>query len=131
MAERAQILIVDDDRQIRQALSIRLNASNFDVITAQDGPLGIDLARTAQPDIILLDIRMPGMDGLDVLEALKADPLTSEIPVIALSANVIEPTRSQVLNLGGSCFVEKPYQIDKLKMVIHSILGMSQPQGVV
>lgn len=90
MADSKHILLVDDDITLSEMYSERLKAANYRVTVAYDGETGLDAAKKNKPDLILLDVMMPKMNGLDVLKALKADPQTSEIPVILLTALIQE-----------------------------------------
>ncbi len=114
MRERPIILIIDDDREILRGLAIRLRAAGCDVISAPDGESGIARAAASAPDLCTLDVQMPGMDGLEVLAVLKARPETAAIPVVVLSANVVETTRARALSLGAACFLQKPCPIEHI-----------------
>lgn len=122
MTGRHRILLVDDDREIVRGLGIRLTAAGYEVATAHDGKSGLEAAIALRPDAMLLDIRMPVMDGLAVLSALAARPETRDIPVIVLSANVAETAKCRSLDLGARHFVQKPYVgrtvIDALRAVL-------------
>ncbi len=125
MHNSPRILIVDDEPGIVQSLSIRLRSNGFDVISADNGDSGIALAKSESPDLILLDLRMPGMDGFDVLRMLKEFDATHDTPVITLSANVVEKSRVEALALGSRCFIEKPFDGSKVISKIKSLLALS------
>ncbi len=125
MHDPVRILIVDDEPGIVQSLSIRLRAKGFEVICADNGEAGLALASDESPSLILLDIRMPGMDGFEVLRHLKRLDSTREIPVIALSANAVEKSRTQVLSLGAAHFMEKPFDGANLVAMIESLLAIT------
>lgn len=122
MREVEQLLIVDDDREIVRGLAIRLRAAGYEVLTAFDGQAGLAAAIAHQPDAIILDIRMPVMDGLEVLGGLRERVDTRSIPVVVVSANVVEQTRVKALDLGARCFLEKPYQAGTLIAAVRSVL---------
>ncbi len=105
-----KILHIDDEPAIAAALLVRLRAAGFDVASASDGPSGLDAAARERPDAILLDIRMPGMDGYEVCRRLKADAELSDIPVIFLTANAKDEARLEARNAGGDGFLSKPYE---------------------
>jgi len=105
-----RILIIDDEWAIQQALRARLLASGFEVLMASDGPEGIEAATIHQPDAILLDLRMPDMDGFEVLRRLRALPECAAIPVVVLTANVQDTVKQQVLSAGAAGFLTKPYE---------------------
>lgn len=106
----ARVLIIDDEWTIQQALQARLLANGFEVLMACDGPTGIETARTQRPDVILLDLRMPDMDGFEVLQQLRATPEAASIPVIFLTANVQDTVKQKALSAGASGFLPKPYE---------------------
>jgi CheY-like chemotaxis protein len=114
------ILLVDDDRSIVDALRLRLTLSGYEVITAHDGAQGLVLASERRPSLILLDIRMPVMDGLTMLARMRDSETTRHIPVVMLSAS--HDDRQRALELGAYFFLEKPYDPNVLKIMIASIL---------
>ena len=129
MSNRPRILIVDDDRDIVRALCIRLNAAGFDVDTAHDGLAGVAAAKSGKPDAIILDIRMPGMDGLTALSRLREQKSTRHIPTIILTANVVETVRSKALGLGAYCFLKKPCDPGDLLKTVRGAIGQTDRQA--
>ena len=123
MSGRQRILIVEDDRDVVLGLSLRLNAAGYDVAIAYDGQAGLAAARECRPDAIMLDIRMPVMDGLTVLARLSESANTKGIPVVVLSANVAETARRQALDLGARYFLAKPYDAAKIVQALQSVLN--------
>jgi CheY-like chemotaxis protein len=119
------ILLVDDDRDIVEVASRRLQAAGFETMTAQDGPRGVSLALAHHPDAIVLDVRMPHMDGLAALRQLQSDEKTRDIPVVMLSASIVD--RSLTLDAGARFFVRKPYQGTTLVAAICSVLSEAVP----
>jgi CheY-like chemotaxis protein len=119
---RERILIVEDERSIAQALTIRLRAAEYDVRWACDGTAGLAAVAEWQPDMILLDIRMPGIDGFEVNRRLKADPDLRATPVIFLSANVQESARQEALAAGAHAYLTKPYESKDVLAAIRSAL---------
>ncbi len=112
-----RVLLVDDERAILKILSIKLRISGYDVITAQGGEEALDLIGSACPDIMLLDVIMPGMDGFEVLQKLRA---VSELPVIVLSAR---PENAQkALSLGANDFLAKPLDVNEMINRIERLL---------
>jgi CheY-like chemotaxis protein len=102
-----KILIVDDDHQIAMGASVRLRAAGYETVFAHDGSQGIDAAHCEQPDAIVLDVRMPVMDGLACLAELKKHPMTKDIPVVMLSASVVD--EEAALDAGARFFLRKPF----------------------
>lgn len=113
------VLVIDDDSGITKALSIRLGANGFRVSCSSKGISGLEAAKQDPPDIIVLDIRMPDIDGFEVHSCLKANPALSHIPVVLLSANLQETARTRAAEAGVTRLISKPYDagalIDVLK----------------
>lgn len=120
-----RVLVVDDERFIAQALTIRLRAAGYDVRWAFDGASGIAIAWEWHPEVILLDIRMPDMDGFEVNRRLRANPRLAATPVIFLSANVQEAARQAALAAGAHAFLTKPYESKDILAAIRSALTRS------
>ena len=118
-----KILIIDDEEAIVEALALRLGHDGYSVITAIDAFEGLKAAQEQRPDLVLLDIRMPGIDGLEINRRLKADPALAGIPVVFLSAHAQETIRHKAMMDGGKCFVSKPYDHKALLAVIETALG--------
>jgi DNA-binding response OmpR family regulator len=115
---KKRVLIVDDERAILTVLGIRLRVSGYDVVTASNGEQALDLVKSRCPDIVLLDVIMPGMDGFEVLQKLRA---VSELPVIVISAKS-ENVR-KALSLGANDFLAKPLDVDEMVRKIEGLLG--------
>src|SRR5579864_9011808 len=104
-----QVLVIDDEAPIRLLCRVNLEAEGIDVLEAADGTTGLDLAREEQPDVVLLDVMMPGLDGWRVAEELLEDELTSWIPIIFLTARAEFRDRARGLDIGGVDYVTKPF----------------------
>src|ERR1700677_4042375 len=104
----ARILVVDDIEANVRLLEAKLSAEYYDVISASDGPTALALAAAEQPDIVLLDVMMPGMDGFEVCRRLKEDPLTRHIPVVLVTALDGRSDRIAGLDAGADEFLNKP-----------------------
>ena len=116
------IVIIDDDRAIAQLTSLWVKAAGFNTIIANDGRSGLEAIAQHHPDLVLLDIRMPEMDGFEVNRQLRQTPGLAEIPVIFLSAHAQETTRQESLAAGGRCFFPKPYEVKSLIAAIRTVL---------
>ncbi|MBI5764542.1 MAG: response regulator [Planctomycetes bacterium] len=123
MRDKHLVLVVDDDHQIVEGLTIRLKAAGYDVLSANDGQPGIDAAIQNHPDAIVLDMRMPGMNGLAVLDELRARKETRDIPVVMLSANVADRAERQALDHGARYYLEKPYQAKAVIAALESAMA--------
>ncbi len=127
MSAQPMVLVIDDDREIVRGLRIRLRAAGYETATAHDGQAGVDAAVRKPPDAIVLDLRMPVLDGFGVLKALQSRDDTRSIPVVVLSANIVEAAKRQALDLGARYFVQKPYEPRRLIEAIDS--AMAAPNG--
>ena len=105
----ATVLVVDDDPVIQKLLKVNFEMEGYDVITAGDGAEGLAAARSEAPDVVILDIMMPKMTGLEVLAALKQDKDTEAIPVILLSAKAQSSDVQAGLDRGADAYVTKPF----------------------
>jgi DNA-binding response OmpR family regulator len=121
------IIIIDDDRAIAQLTSIWVKAAGFSTIVSNDGSGGLDAIARHRPDLILLDIRMPEMDGFEVNRRLRRVPELARIPVIFLSAHAQEKTRQESVAAGGRCFLPKPYEAKVLVAAIRAVLDGGIP----
>lgn len=108
------ILIIEDDPSVRMPIVDLLEAENYTVISAEDGEKGVDLAREEEPDLIVSDIMMPGMDGTEVFKVLQEDPHTAVIPFIFLTAKTDPSDIRTGLGLGADDYVTKPFEPDDL-----------------
>jgi len=118
-----RVLVIDDEAPIRLLCRVNLEAEGMEVIEAQDGTVGVELARSERPDVILLDVMMPGMDGWEVLQALQAGEGTSEIPIVFLTARAELRDRAQGLELGGIDYVTKPFNPIDLAPLVNGLLA--------
>lgn len=107
---RKQVLVIDDEFAISAALSIRIKAAGHEVTFASDGTTGLQAVVTNRPDVILLDIRLPDIDGYEVCTRLKQNPDVAHIPVIFVSANVQEHAKKAAFEAGGIAFINKPFE---------------------
>jgi len=118
----ATVLVIDDEAPIRLLCRVNLEAAGMEVLEAGDGPTGLGAARAERPDVILLDVMMPGMDGWQVLEELLEDPRTREIPIIFLTARAELRDRTRGLELGGVEYVTKPFNPVELAPLVQDLL---------
>jgi DNA-binding response OmpR family regulator len=118
-----KIAVIDDEQDLARAISDFLSSRDFDVKVAYNGQLGLDLVRTEKPDLVILDIMMPVMDGRDVLAVLKKDEATKNIPVIMLTARDEQFDRDCGLDLGAHEYITKPYNSDILLRQVNSVLS--------
>ena len=117
-----RVLVIDDEAPIRLLCRVNLEAEGMRVLEAADGTTGLDLAREEQPDVVLLDVMMPGLDGWRVAEELLEDELTSGIPIIFLTARAEFRDRARGLDLGGIDYVTKPFNPLELAPLVEDML---------
>jgi two-component system alkaline phosphatase synthesis response regulator PhoP len=118
-----KVLVIDDEAPIRLLCRVNLEAEGMNVIEAADGPSGLDKARDESPDVILLDVMMPGLDGWRVAEHLLEDERTNEIPIIFLTARAEFRDRARGLDIGGVDYVTKPFNPLELAALVRDLLG--------
>jgi len=118
-----RVLIVDDDAPIRLLCRVNLEAEGMDVLEAGDGPAGLEAARTERPDVVLLDVMLPRMDGWQVAERLLDEPATAEIPIVFLTARAEFGDRARGLEIGGVDYVTKPFNPVELASQIRELLS--------
>jgi DNA-binding response OmpR family regulator len=117
-----RVLVIDDEPPIRLLCRVNLEAEGMQVLEAPDGLEGVDVARAQVPDVILLDVMMPGLDGWRVAEELLEDERTSEIPIIFLTARAELRDRARGLDLGGVDYVTKPFNPVDLAPLVRALL---------
>jgi len=117
-----KVLVIDDEAPIRLLCRVNLEAEGMQVIEAPDGPSGVDKAREERPDVILLDVMMPGLDGWRVAEQLFEDNRTVAIPIIFLTARAEFRDRARGLDIGGVDYVTKPFNPLELAPLVQSLL---------
>ncbi len=116
------VLVIDDEAPIRLLCRVNLEAEGMPVLEAGDGPTGLETARTETPDVILLDVMMPGLDGWGVAEALLEDERTSDIPIIFLTARAEFRDRARGLDIGGVDYITKPFNPVELAPLVRGLL---------
>ena len=117
MARKKKIIVVDDEPKILRLVSVKLRVSGYDVVATSDGEEALRLIRSERPDVLLLDIIMPGMDGFDVLEIVRG---FSDIPVIVFSAR--PESSPKAISLGANDFLAKPFDADDLVKRIDTLV---------
>ena len=116
------VLVIDDEAPIRLLCRVNLEAEGMKVAEAADGPSGLDKARADRPDVILLDVMMPGLDGWRVAEQLVDDPATRGIPIVFLTARAEFRDRAKGLDIGGVDYITKPFNPVELAPLVRALL---------
>jgi two-component system cell cycle response regulator DivK len=105
------ILIVEDNEKNLKLVRDVLQVKGYQTLEAGTAELGLKIARERMPQLILMDIQLPGMSGIDAIKALRADPATAAIPVVAITASVMQQDRQQIMSAGFDGFIEKPINV--------------------
>ena len=124
-----RLLLVEDNEENRDGLSRHLRRKGYEVLTAVDGRQGLEAARTGSPDLVLMDMSLPVLDGWEATRQLKADPQTRHIPVIALTAHAMAGDREKALAAGCDEYDTKPIEFARLLGKIRGLLGDAAPAG--
>ncbi len=120
-----RILVVDDEPQLVELVQMRLEANHYDVITASDGPEGLEKARTAQPDLIVLDIMLPHLNGYEVCTMLKQDTRYRHIPIVMCTAKTQAKDEQTARDCGADAYLRKPFHPEELIETIGHLLTKS------
>src|SRR6266550_2225667 len=121
-SDHMRVLVIDDEPPIRLLCRVNLEAEQMEVLEAGDGPTGLEKARNEEPDVILLDVMMPGLDGWRVAEELLDDERTRSIPIVFLTARAELRDRARGLDLGGIDYVTKPFNPIELAPLVRGLL---------
>lgn len=122
----SKILVIEDSPMIQEILVERLLFRNYEVVVANDGQQGIEVAEQEQPDLILMDISLPVMDGWEATERIRKIESIKNVPIIALTAHALVEDRNRSLAIGCNDFETKPINFSQLIMKINSLLGKNQ-----
>jgi len=124
---KAKVLIIDDEKLARTVLNDLLRGKGYTVITAEDGPSGLAAAQKEKPNAIIRDVRMPGMDGFEVCQALKNDVATTGIPVIILTASDDPHLTKKAFKVGAAFTLVKASKPEQLLSTLHLALSLARP----
>lgn len=122
MGDKKRVLIVDDERDLVETISFRLEAAGYEVLSAYDGQEGLEKARDEKPDLILLDVMMPKMDGYQVCRFLKFDEDFKNIPIVMLTARGQESDKNTGAGVGADAYITKPFDSASLLLKIKELL---------
>lgn len=120
--KKKRILLIEDDADMVEAVKLRLEANNYEVLISRDGPEGLKKARSENPDLIILDIMLPKMDGFNVCRMLKFDEKYKNIIIIILSAKVQKSDIERGKEVGADAYVTKPFKSEELLAKINELL---------
>jgi len=122
MRKNKVVLVIDDVKSVLQLIRGSLIDHPVDVLTASDGGSGLALAQEVTPDLVLLDLALPVMDGWDILAALRSDPATEHVPVVIVTAHGDSNTAARARELGADGFISKPFRLAELRRIIEGYL---------
>lgn len=118
-----RILVIEDSAVIRRLIEVCLRAADLEILMREDGPSGLSAARSESPDLLVLDIGLPGMDGWQVLDHIRSDASTKGLPVVVLTAHAEEESRRRADEGGADAFVTKPFQPNDFRQTVLDLLG--------
>lgn len=121
--KKIRVLLIEDEPDMVEAVRIRLEANDYGVITASDGSEGLNKARTVKPDLIILDVMLPKMDGFTVCRMLKFDEKYNKIPIIMFTARTQQADLAQGKEMGADAYITKPFKSEELLAKIRELLG--------
>jgi CheY-like chemotaxis protein len=121
----ARVLVIDDEPDVRWLLRLSLERAGHEVLLAEDGLRGVAMAQRQRPDAIVLDLMMPVMDGYGVLDVLRKDDRTSNVPIVMLTAKALDDDRRRCEEAGATRFLTKPFEPLDLAATIEGLLGRS------
>ena len=123
----ATVLVIDDEKDLLELVRYNLEKEHLDVITATDGQSGLEIGLKHKPDLVLLDLMMPGMNGLEVCKQLRSDARTSRVPIIMLTAKAAETDKIVGLEMGADDYITKPFSVRELLARVRAVLRRSGP----
>ena len=126
--KKGTVLVIDDEKDLIELVRYNLEKEGFDVIAANDGQAGLDVVKKHRPDLVVLDLMMPGLDGLQVCQQLRADPRSGRIPVIMLTAKATEADRVVGLEMGADDYIVKPFSPREVVARVKAVLRRTTPQ---
>ncbi|RIK24355.1 MAG: DNA-binding response regulator, partial [Anaerolineae bacterium] len=126
----ALILVIDDDDLVSRTLQRALKLYDYQVMTANSGIEGLQLARRHRPDLFILDIMMPGVDGYQVCRQIRGDPLLQDAPVLFLTAKAKDEDKIEGFRAGGDDYLVKPFNMQELELRVKAILRRAGPEKV-
>jgi DNA-binding response OmpR family regulator len=121
----ARVLVVDDEPDVLLLCRLNLEQLGHEVIEAPNGQVALELVRERDPDLIVLDLMLPGIDGYDVLQRLRTEVASATIPVLVLTAKSLQADRDRTRELGAAAFVTKPFLPDELCATVERVLATS------
>ena len=125
MEKKLRLLLVDDEPQLVEMVRMRLEASGYAVLSAGDGAEALEKARTQQPDLIILDLMLPKLNGYEVCTLLKQDPRYQQIPILMFTAKAQEKDEVLAMDCGANAYLRKPFRAEEMLATIQTLLEAS------
>jgi CheY-like chemotaxis protein len=122
------VLVVDDSKVIRDLIAVNLELEGYDVLRAADGLEALELVAAQRPDVITVDVVMPGLDGFEMVERLRADPTTADIPVIAVTGRASAADRERGEEVGVDVYLTKPFEPAELVDAVARLIAHGRPE---
>ncbi|WP_281018544.1 MULTISPECIES: response regulator [unclassified Minwuia] len=119
-----RILVVEDNMLVQEVYASALQQLDCDVVTADDGQEALELAAEETPDLIIMDVMLPGVSGLDLVRQMKADPALKDVPIIVVTTMATAGDESKVLETGADAYLAKPIQVDQFIEAVRTTLGL-------
>ena len=126
--KKGTVLVIDDEKDLIELITYNLGKEGYDVIAANDGQEGLDVVKRHRPDLVVLDLMMPGLDGLQVCQRLRSDSRTTGVPIIMLTAKATEADRVVGLEFGADDYITKPFSPREVVARVKAVLRRSTPQ---
>lgn len=126
---RSTVLVIDDEKDLLELVRYNLEKEHLDVITASDGQAGLDIGLRHKPDLVLLDLMMPGISGLEVCKQLRSDARTKRVPIIMLTAKAGETDKIVALEMGADDYIVKPFSVRELLARVRAVLRRASPDA--
>lgn len=123
MSTKKKILIIEDDPDIAKTVRLRLKMDNYEVAVAKEGKQGLSMAKTESPNLILLDLRLPGMPGEEICRQLRKDPHYENLPIIMVTAKDTDVDKVIGRVIGANYYMSKPFDMEELLSRIHTLIG--------
>ena len=124
-----KILIVDDEKDLVDLISYNLEKEGFSILKAYDGEAAVEITKAQKPDLLILDLMLPRKNGIDVCKAIRANPSTSNLPIIMLTAKADESDKILGLEIGADDYITKPFSVKELTARVRTVLRRSQERG--
>ena len=119
------VMVVEDNEKNRKLMRVVLNAKGYNIIEAATGEEALNLLKNQKPDIILMDIQLPGIDGLTLIKQIKASVITKDIPIIAVTAYAMKGDEQKILDTGCNAYVSKPINTQELPLIVEKYIKKS------